>query len=412
MSQFESHKKSGGCKTSCGDNVKCCNSTTTAPTDKAQEEAEMVLEVNAAAQEKSENSGDSNQSQPVTKTSCCLGSSKNCCDDHGDKDKDSAETKPAKECCNKSDKSNSAAGEEIRQGVKEHYAKAKKCCAYKVGKPSTNLQRKFVNEIIAEIHPDVLEKYYGCGLAVPEFLDGARVLDVGCGGGRDVFIVSTLVGPKGEVVGIDMTEEMISTAVRHAAYHAEKFGFQNTRFIVSKIEDISAHLEPNTFDVVISNCVMNLLASKETGFEQVYRVLKPGGEVYFSDVYAAQAIPESVQKNALAWNECLSGALPWTEFVDLVQRIGFSHPYICSSADYEATHPDLESVLKGLKFWSRTVRLVKPVLQELTYNGGLKNHETGFSWDEEHHFPAGKPVKVQPSIAGVILGSRYAQFFQ
>jgi SAM-dependent methyltransferase len=136
--------------------------------------------------------------------------------------------------------------------------------------------------LLARIHPEVLSRYYGCGLVVPPLLEGLRVLDLGCGSGRDAYLLAQLVGAHGAVVGVDMTPEQLAVARRHQQHHADQFGFANVTFLEGRIERLEQlPLEPGSFDLVISNCVVNLSADKLAVLSGVRRLLKRGGEFYF-----------------------------------------------------------------------------------------------------------------------------------
>lgn len=122
-----------------------------------------------------------------------------------------------------------------------------------------SLVPEWLKPLLSKIHPEVLNRYYGCGLVCPPLLNGCRVLDLGCGSGRDVYALSQLVGPKGLVVGVDMTAEQLAVAKEHHAYHVNRFGYDNVNFIQGFIEKLDElDLEPNSFDVIVSNCVVNL----------------------------------------------------------------------------------------------------------------------------------------------------------
>src|SRR5262245_59721762 len=111
------------------------------------------------------------------------------------------------------------------------------------------------------VHEEVQSKYYGCGIVVPAVLEGARVLDLGSWSGRDVYLMAQLVGPNGEVVGIDMTDEQLHVANEHIDWHMKRFGYQrpNVRFLKGYIEALDElGLEPGSFDAILSNCVINL----------------------------------------------------------------------------------------------------------------------------------------------------------
>jgi SAM-dependent methyltransferase len=144
----------------------------------------------------------------------------------------------------------------------------------------------------------VRAKYYGCGIVVPAALEAARVLDLGSGSGRDVYMMAQLVGPKGEVVGVDMTVEQLATAQAHIDWHMRRFGYArpNVRFLKGYIEKLGElRLEPASFDVIVSNCVINLSIDKPAVLRGAYDLLKPGGELYFADVYCDRRLPDSVR---------------------------------------------------------------------------------------------------------------------
>ena len=146
-----------------------------------------------------------------------------------------------------------------------------------------------LRDLARQIHPEVVEKFYGCGSPIPHELEGRTVLDLGSGSGRDCFMLSRLVGPHGRVIGVDMTDEQLSVARKHVDYHTELFGYAspNVRFVKGYIEDLaSCGIEDESVDLATSNCVLNLSPDKTRVFSEIFRVLKPGGEIYFSDVFA------------------------------------------------------------------------------------------------------------------------------
>jgi SAM-dependent methyltransferase len=126
------------------------------------------------------------------------------------------------------------------------------------------------------------------------------VLDVGCGTGRDVYVAAQLVGPSGRAIGLDMTAEQLEVAERTEEWHRERFGYPvvNTMFAHGDIENMRrAGIKDASIDVAISNCVVNLAADKEAVFREIWRVLKPGGELYFSDIYCDRRVPEAAQRD-------------------------------------------------------------------------------------------------------------------
>jgi len=268
--------------------------------------------------------------------------------------------------------------------------------------------RKDVREVLRLIHDEVLSKFYGCGLTVPmdRELEGLRILDLGSGSGRDCFILSKMVGPNGYVVGVDMTEEQVAVAQKYVPYHTEKFGYEkpNVEFKHGFIERLDeAGIEPGSFDLVISNCVVNLSPDKAAVFEQTFKALKPGGEMYFSDVYSDRRISEALRKDKVLWGECLSGALYWKDFYRVARKAGFADPRVVSSGPMGINNEQVEAVIGHVNFYSTTLRLFKidaledaceDFGQAVRYNGTCKESPKELTLDQGHVFPAGKIVPV------------------
>jgi ubiquinone/menaquinone biosynthesis C-methylase UbiE len=161
----------------------------------------------------------------------------------------------------------------------------------------------------------------GCGVptAVADLHEGETVLDLGSGAGADVFISARRVGPTGKVIGIDMTDEMVSLARDNAA----KAGIENVQFLKGYLEDMP--LENSSVDVVISNCVINLSGDKPKVLREAARVLRPGGNFAVSDVIADQDMDEATRKDMAAWTGCIAGALTEEEFRTALESAGFDH---------------------------------------------------------------------------------------
>ena len=183
-----------------------------------------------------------------------------------------------------------------------------------------------VAEALAAVHDEVSARYYGCGLAIPSALEGLTILDLGCGAGRDVYALAKLVGPTGRVIGVDMTPEQLAVARKHEAWHAERFGYDapNTQFIEGYLEDLaSLDIPKGSVDVIISNCVINLCMDKPAVLSAAYDLLKPGGELYFADVYADRRVPAALVADPALHGECLSGALYWGDVDGIAADAGF-----------------------------------------------------------------------------------------
>ena len=134
---------------------------------------------------------------------------------------------------------------------------------------------------------------------------------------------SALVGEKGKVIGVDMTKEQLEVARKHSEYHSKQFNLPqvNTNFLEANIEDLkTAGIESNSVDVVVSNCVINLCADKQRVFAEIFRVLKPGGELLFSDVFSDRRISQELREDPTLWGECLSGALYTEDFRRIAQK--------------------------------------------------------------------------------------------
>jgi arsenite methyltransferase len=169
-----------------------------------------------------------------------------------------------------------------------------------------------VQAVLDEIEPEVLARFYGCGSPLPEALEGLTVLDLGCGAGRDVFVAARLVGPNGRVIGVDMTAGQLDVARRNLDAQMARFGYPapNVELHEGRIEDLAAvGMDDASVDLVISNCVINLSPDKARVFDEIHRVLRPGGELYFADVFADRRIPARLTDDPVLRGECLGGAL-------------------------------------------------------------------------------------------------------
>jgi len=280
----------------------------------------------------------------------------------------------------------------------------------------------WLRPLLARVHPEVSSRYYGCGLVCPALLQGCRVLDLGCGSGRDVVLLSQLVGAGGSVVGVDMTPEQLAVARRHQAFHAEAIGHANTSFLEGTIERLEAlPLAPGSFDVVVSNCVLNLSIDKPAVLRGVQRLLKPGGEFYFSDVYADRRLPEAVRRDPVLYGECLGGALYWNDFLRLARAAGFADPRLVSDRPLAITDPALAPLLGEARFFSATYRLFAiPELEDacedhgqaVIYAGTIPDHPHRFDLDSHHRIDTGKVFPVCGNTFRMLQQSRFAPHFQ
>ncbi len=285
----------------------------------------------------------------------------------------------------------------------------------------TSSMPKWLKPLLSRIHPEVLSRYYGCGLVCPPLMQGLRVLDLGCGSGRDVYALAQLVGPKGEVVGVDMTDEQLAVANVHQDWHSKTFGYANVRFIKGYIEKLDQlDLQPGSFDVIVSNCVVNLSPDKAAVLKGVHRLLKPGGEFYFSDVYSDRRVPDAVREDSVLYGECLGGALYWNDFLRLASAAGFADSRLLEDRPLEVTDESLARKTGNLRFFSATYRLFKldglesaceDYGQAVIYRGTIAEHPHRLILDKHHDIATGKVFPVCGNTWRMLRETRFAPHF-
>lgn len=283
---------------------------------------------------------------------------------------------------------------------------------------------EYLKSILSKVHDEVLMRYYGCGLIAPDDLEGMRILDLGCGAGRDVYALSALVGETGRVVGVDMTSAQLDVARAHQDHHTKAFDHtaSNVEFhhgFIEKLDDLP--LEPGSFDIIVSNCVINLATDKEAVLRGAYDLLKDGGEMYFSDVYADRRIPQALAEDEVLYGECLSGALYWNDFLTFAKRAGFHDPRLVTQRPLTIENPKLETRVAPLKFLSSTYRLFKlPALetaceeygQAVIYQGTIPHCPNEFALDDHHVMETGKVFPVCGNTWMMLQDTRFARHFK
>lgn len=274
---------------------------------------------------------------------------------------------------------------------------------------------------LANVHPEVKARYYGCGLVVPQAIEGANVLDLGSGAGQDAYLLAQMVGPNGSVTGVDATPEQLAVAEAHKDWHTTRFGFANVRFVEGDIEKLDQlGLEPESFDVIVSNCVINLVANKEAVFRAAHRLLKPGGELYFSDVYADRRVPAHLLDDPVLHGECLSGALYWGDFDMLAKRAGFADPRLVTDRPLGINDAEVAEKLAGINFVSATYRLFKlaglepqceDYGQAVRYKGTVAGEKHIFHLDAHHAIEKGRISPVCGNSWLMLAETRFAGHF-
>ncbi len=312
------------------------------------------------------------------------------------------------------------------ESVQEYYGrvlqhsshlKTDACC-------STDSLPHHLKSIVAQLAPEITERFYGCGSPISAALDGCTVLDLGCGTGRDAFICAKLVGPRGRVIGLDMTDEQLRVARAHERKQAQTFGFEapNTRFVHGYLENLAAAgVEDGSVDVVISNCVINLAPNKRRVFEEVFRVLKPGGELYFADTFADRRGPAEWLEDQVLLGECLAGALYWEDFRRMLLDLGVPDVRVMTRRPVQIANPEIEERVGTTRFESVTVRAFKldsledrceDYGQVATYLGTLRHAPHVFVLDDHHAFFRHKPMLVCGNTAAMLAETRLAPHFR
>ena len=310
--------------------------------------------------------------------------------------------------------------------LKEYYGKilnstkdlkTKTCCCD--GEPMS----QGLKNILRTIEPEVLSRSYGCGSPIPDCIDGCIVLDLGCGAGRDVYIASRLVGPTGKVIGVDMTQEQLDVARSHIDRQMVAYGFKecNVEFRQGYIENLKElGIEDNSVDVVISNCVVNLSPDKRSVFSEIFRVLKPGGELYFSDIFAGRRVPEYFKNDPVLQGKCLAGALYIEDFRRLLREIGCPDYRVMTRRPVNLENSAIEEKIGMIDFYSMTIRAFKlnnlediceDYGQSAVYQGTISGYPHYHDLDDHHRFITGKPMLVCGNTAAMVQHTRLSSHF-
>ncbi|MBI5139465.1 methyltransferase domain-containing protein [Candidatus Nomurabacteria bacterium] len=294
--------------------------------------------------------------------------------------------------------------------------KTSACCA-------TSSLPPRIRDILKEIHPEVIEKFYGCGSPIPPELTSKTVLDLGSGSGRDCFILSKLVGQVGRVIGVDMTDSQLETARKHVNFHTEKFGYKkpNVEFLKGYIEDlVNLNIANNSIEVIVSNCVINLSPDKNRVFSEIFRVLKPGGELYFSDVFSGRRIPKHLSEDPVLLGECLGGALYIEDLRRTLAHVGCHDYRVVAKSKIELHNTEIERKAGMIDFYSMTIRAFKLDLEDRCedygqvayYLGTIPECQHFFMLDDHHQFKTGQPLLVCKNTALMLSATRYAPHFK
>ena len=247
------------------------------------------------------------------------------------------------------------------------------------------------NDLLAMLPDEIIERDYGCGDPSRYVQEGDVVLDLGSGGGKICYMAAQLVGKTGQVIGVDMNDDMLALARSYQDEMAQRLCGDRVIFVKGNIQDLALNIDAlgeylgthpvhnnadytalknwealqrrdnpliadNSVDLVISNCVLNLVADheKQQLLREVFRVLKPGGRVAISDIVSDRAVPTAMKDDPELWSGCISGAFHETEFLDEFTATGFM------AAKYDKWDAEPWQTINGIEFRSVTLTAMKP----------------------------------------------------
>jgi arsenite methyltransferase len=304
----------------------------------------------------------------------------------------------------------------------------------------------YESDYLKVIPQEVIERDYGCGDPSRYLREGESVLDLGSGTGKICFIAAQIVGPKGKVVGVDITDEMLEVARRNAPMVAERIGYANVDFRKGRIQDLALDLElldrelkrnpitdaasflaadelaeelrvkhplvaSDSIDVVVSNCALNLVEpkSKRHLFDEIFRVLKKGGRAVISDIVSDEEVPERMQNDPELWSGCISGALTEEGILAAFESAGF---YGIQTLKRDV---DPWRTVQGIEFRSVTIEAFKGKQgecfernQAVIYRGPFKEVLD----DDNHRMERGRRYAVCDKTYNLYKKAPYREFFE
>jgi arsenite methyltransferase len=322
----------------------------------------------------------------------------------------------------------SSVQERYTEGANERQAEL--CCP-------VNYNAKYLKVIPQE----VIDRDYGCGDPSQYVKEGDVVLDLGSGGGKICFIASQVAGKSGHVIGVDMTDDMLDLARRNAPVVAEKIGYSNIEFKKGNIQDLKTDLglvdkylsdnpvkdaksleslntyiqkigserpmiADNSIDIIVSNCVLNLVSDQEKKqlFQEMYRVLKVGGRIAISDIVSDEVSPAHLKKDDKLWSGCISGAFQENEFGLLLEDVGFY------GVSIDKLDSDPWQIVEGIEYRSMTILAWKSdnsqaydKNQAIMYKGPWKEVVD----EQGRRFPRGKRIAVSSQIFDIMQKEPY-----
>jgi ubiquinone/menaquinone biosynthesis C-methylase UbiE len=300
-------------------------------------------------------------------------------------------------------------------------------------------------ELLAILPQEIIDKDYGCGDPSRYVRKGDTVLDLGSGSGKICYIAAQLVGDEGQVIGVDMNDNMLALARKYQPEMAEKIGSDRVRFVKGQIQDLALDLSAmnqhlaenpvrnaedvltlrawqeqqrktnpliadNSIDLVVSNCVLNLVhdSDKKQLIQEIFRVVKAGGRVAISDIVSDEPVPQHLKDDTQLWSGCISGALPEHDFLQAFVEAGF----VAVTLDKWDAQP--WQVVEGIEFRAVTITAVKPKQEPCLDKGHAVIYRGVFSKvydDEGHVFCRGQRMAVCERSYQLLTSAVYADQF-
>jgi len=249
--------------------------------------------------------------------------------------------------------------EDLKKAVRDFYGKIARssmptsCCGTSGCCGDSNPEYSFINEDYSKLPGYVADADLGLGCGIPtesaELQEGETVLDLGSGAGNDAFVARRYVGEKGRVIGVDMTPSMLAKARENA----KKLGVTNVEFRLGEIEQMP--VDADSVDVVLSNCVLNLVPDKKAAFAEMFRVTRKGGRFCVSDIVTRGTLPDKAREAAVLYAGCVSGAIPKEEYVGGLTEAGFKDVKVRKERVVDVPPEVIEEHLgaEGLKQWKK-----------------------------------------------------------
>ncbi len=279
-----------------------------------------------------------------------------------------------------------------------------------------------MDAVLDLVDPEILSAPFGSDSPLPPDLEGCVVLDIGCGSGQSAFAASRLVGSKGRVIGLDMRDSLLAIAQKHLAGQMKIFGYKkpNVEFLKGFPEDLkSLGIKDKSVDVVIANELINLSPDKKALFAEIFRVLKPGGELCFSTILADRRLPASLSEDEPLALVGIAGAMYCEDFRRLLQDLGCNDYRNYVKKQLTISDPEAADKVGLATFTFRVIRIFKLNLEDIcedygqvaVYKGTMPGFPHAFPLDDHHLFITDKPMLVCGNSGAMVEDTRFGKHF-